>query len=65
LKELRTIVLFHFGPKQNPFWAKTERILRQNGVRFAAKWRAFCGKMEGVLRQNGKTTVNKCYQKQW
>jgi len=29
-------------------------ILRQNGLRFAAKWNAFCRKMENVLAQNGK-----------
>jgi len=29
-----------------------ERVLRQNGLRFAAKWNAFCGKMENGLPQN-------------
>jgi len=53
-------VLLHFAAKcrgvlrqnRGAFCGKIGRVLRQNGMRFAAKCDAICGKMEHVLRQN-------------
>jgi len=48
----------------NAFCRKMERVLPQNGMRFAAKWNAFCRKMESVLPQNGKRFGPK-WKKDW
>jgi len=50
----------HFGPKHNPFWAKTQSVLGQNGFYFAAKRRPFCGKTGSILRQNAGYFAAKC-----